>query len=83
MRALAIAVAATLVLCAWGLGSSAEAAKEKFQRSKPHVNIGTIDPPKRSDEAPRLRQRDNAPASSLPTGKRQHKPIFVIKPVDK
>jgi hypothetical protein len=82
MRALAIAVAASLVLCAWGLGSSAEAAKAKFERTKPHMNIGTIEP-KRSDEAPRLRQRDNAPASSLPTGKRQHKPIFVIEPVDK
>jgi hypothetical protein len=83
MRALAIAVASTLVLCAWGLGSSAEAAKEKFTRSKPHVNIGTIDPPKRSDEAPSLRQRDNAPASGQPTGKRQHLPITITKPVDK
>jgi hypothetical protein len=82
MRALAIAVAATLVLCSWGLGSSAQAAKEKFTRSKPHVNIGTIEP-KRSDEAPRLGQSDNAPASGQPTGQRQHKPVIVIKPVDK
>jgi hypothetical protein len=64
MRALAIAIAATLVVCSWGLGTSAQAAKEKFTRTKPHVNVGTINAPKCSDEALHLRQDGNAPAAA-------------------
>ncbi len=35
-------VAGVLVVFAPGLFQSAHAAKEKFERTKPHVNIGTI-----------------------------------------
>lgn len=82
MRTGIIAFSAALILCSWGMGQSAYAAKEKFQRTKPHVNVGTIGMDDRSKEEPRLKHGEGAPSPDLPTGSRQHKPVIIMKEID-
>jgi hypothetical protein len=49
MKTVIAAVSAALTLCSWGVGLPAYAAKAKFERTKPHVNAGTINSNKGSN----------------------------------